>query len=208
MKILIVDDHPLVRKGMVSIINFNDDIKEILEASKIEEAITIIQNEKPVLVIIDLNLANEDGLEIVSRARKLGYGTKFLILTSSVKREDYLRAKEADVDGYILKEAFAEDILYAINVVLRGKKFIDPEVLKYESKANVLEGYLDKLTPREIDVLMELGNGLSNCEIARKLFISENTVKKHISNILSKLDLSHRTQAALLVNNNYSKLCG
>ncbi len=208
MKILIVDDHPLVRKGIVSTVDFDEDIKEILEASKIEEAIKIIQSEKPALAIVDLNLANEDGLEIVSRSKSLGSDTKFLILTSSIRKEDYIRAKDIDVDGYILKEAFAEDILYAIHVIMRGKKFIDLEVLEYESQSRTLNGYLDKLTPREVDVLIELGEGLSNYEIAKKLYISENTVKKHVSNILSKLDLSHRTQAALLINNNSSSICG
>lgn len=208
MNILIVDDHPLVRKGIASTIGFDEQVEEILEASTVDEAMTIIQKEKPVLAIVDLNLGGKDGLEIVSRSKKLGYNTKFLILTSSAKMEDYYRAKEVDVDGYILKEAFVEDILYAIHVVLRGKKYIDPEVLQYESKNITLNGYLEKLTPREIDILMELGKGLSNHEIARKLYISENTVKKHVSNILSKLGLNHRTQAALLINNNFSKICG
>lgn len=201
MKILIVDDHPLVRKGIVSTLDFDEDIEEILEASNVEEAMAIIQNKKPVLTILDLNLASEDGLEIVSRSKSLRCNTKFLILTSSIRKEDYIRAKDIDVDGYILKEAFAEDILYAIHVIMRGKKFIDLEVLEYESQSRTLNGYLDKLTPREVDVLIELGEGLSNYEIAKKLYISENTVKKHVSNILSKLDLSHRTQAALYAQN-------
>ncbi|NLK44003.1 MAG: response regulator transcription factor, partial [Tissierellia bacterium] len=179
-----------------------------LDKYTLEEAIKIIQSEKPALAIVDLNLANEDGLEIVSRSKSLGSDTKFLILTSSIRKEDYIRAKDIDVDGYILKEAFAEDILYAIHVIMRGKKFIDLEVLEYESQSRTLNGYLDKLTPREVDVLIELGEGLSNYEIAKKLYISENTVKKHVSNILSKLDLSHRTQAALLINNNSSSICG
>ena len=201
MKILIVDDHPLVRKGIVSTLDFDEDIEEILEASNVEEAMAIIQNKKPVLTILDLNLASEDGLEIVSRSKSLRCNTKFLILTSSLRREDYFRAMDTDVDGYILKEAFAEDILYAIHVVLRGKKYIDPEVIEYESQSWDLDRYLEKLTPREMDVLVELGEGLSNYEIARKLYISENTVKKHVSNILSKLELSHRTQAALYAQN-------
>lgn len=104
-----------------------------------------------------------------------------------------------DVDGYVLKDAFGEDILYAINVVLRDKKFIDPEILKYEIKEK--DKSLDSLTPREQDVLKELGKGLSNQEIADALFISQYTVKKHITNIFSKLDLTHRTQAALYANN-------
>ena len=202
MKILIVDDHPLVRKGISSTLSFEEDIEKILEASNIEEAMKQIQVENPELAIVDLNLGHEDGLEIISNSRRKGSKTKFLILTSSIKKDDFTRAKAMDVDGYILKEAFAEDILYAIHVVLRGKQFIDPEVIRYQTTKNKEDDYLNELTPRESDVLVELGKGLSNLEIAEELFISENTVKKHVSNILSKLELSHRTQAALLVNHN------
>ena len=204
MKILIVDDHPLVRKGIISTLSFNEGIKEILEASNIEEAMELIKTQDPILAIIDLNLGKKDGMEIVLKAKEMESKTKFVILTSSVKKEDYMRAKEINVDGYILKEAFAEDILYAINVVLRGKKFIDPEILQYEGEKNLQDEFLSELTARERDVLIELGEGLSNYEIAKKLFISENTVKKHVSNILSKLELDHRTQAALLVSNSTS----
>lgn len=204
MKILIVDDHPLVRKGIISTLSFDEGIKEILEASNIEEAMELIKTQDPILAIIDLNLGKKDGMEIVLKAKEMESKTKFVILTSSVKKEDYMRAKEINVDGYILKEAFAEDILYAINVVLRGKKFIDPEILQYEGERNLQDEFLSELTARERDVLVELGEGLSNHEIAKKLFISENTVKKHVSNILSKLELDHRTQAALLVNNSTS----
>ena len=204
MKILIVDDHPLVRKGIASILSFEQDFDEILEASNIEEAMDLILTEEPVLAIVDLNLGNDDGLEIVSNSRNKGVKTKFVILTSSVRKDDFTRAMEIGVNGYILKEAFAEDILYAIRVVLRGKQFIDPEVIRYQTAASREMNGLEDLTPRESDVLMELGKGLSNYEIAKELFISENTVKKHVSNILSKLELNHRTQAALLVSNSSS----
>lgn len=204
MKILIVDDHPLARKGIVSILSFEENFDEILEASNLEDAINLILTEKPELAIVDLNLGNNDGLEIVSNSRKKGVETKFVILTSSVRKDDFTRAMDMGVNGYILKEAFAEDILYAIRVVLRGKQFIDPEVIRYQTSNSREMNILEDLTPRESDVLIELGKGLSNYEIAKELFISENTVKKHVSNILSKLELNHRTQAALLVSNSAS----
>ncbi|WFA08273.1 response regulator transcription factor [Tissierella sp. Yu-01] len=200
MKILVVDDHPLVRKGVSSTLSFEEETEKIFEASNIQEAISLINSEKPELIIVDLYLGNEDGLEIVRRAKSKNSNAKFMVLTSSLKKEDFLRSEEVGVDGYILKEAFAEDILYAVRVVLRGKKFIDPEILKHQSSHSQKNNRLSELTPRENDVLVALGKGLSNQEIAEELFISEHTVKKHISNILSKLELSHRTQAALLVN--------
>lgn len=113
MKILVVDDHPLVRKGISSTLSFEEDVETILEASNIEQAIEVLTFKKPNLAIVDLNLGKEDGLEIIRRARRSGISTKFIILTSSIRKEDYLRSEELGVDGYILKEAFAEDILYA-----------------------------------------------------------------------------------------------
>lgn len=202
MKLLIVDDHPLVRKGIVSVLTFERGIEEISEASNIEEAMNQLQVGAPTLAIVDLYLADEDGLQIISRSRKNGSKTKFIILTSSIKKDDYIRARELNVDGYILKEAFAEDILYAIHVVARGKKFIDPEVIRYQTIKSEKEQYLSELTPREGEVLAELGKGMSNIEIANELYISENTVKKHVSNILCKLELSDRTQAALIASGN------
>lgn len=202
MNILIVDDHPLVRKGISSTLSFEDNIDMIFEASTVDEAIKLINSNKLDMAIIDLRLGKEDGLEIVKKTKSKKNNeldTKFVILTSSVRKDDFIRSEEAGIDGYILKDAFSEDIIYAINVVLRGRKFIDPEITKFQL-GNSSKNYLSELTPREYDVLMELGKGLSNYEIAKVLFISENTVKKHVSNVLLKLQLSHRTQAALLVH--------
>lgn len=200
MKILIIDDHPLVRKGVSSTLSFDENTEKIFEASNVNEAMNLLGKEQPEVAIVDLNLGNEDGLEIVRRAKSRGSNTKFIILTSSIKKEDYMRAEQIGVDGYILKEAFVEDVLYAFRVVLRGKRFIDPEVMKYQINHSE-DNSLSDLTPREKDVLKELGKGLSNVEIGKRLYISEHTVKKHVSNILSKLELTHRTQAALLVSN-------
>ncbi|MDD2446888.1 MAG: response regulator transcription factor [Tissierellia bacterium] len=200
MKILIVDDHPLVRKGVLSTLSFEKDIEKIMEASNINEGMSLLRKERPDLVIVDLYLGDEDGLEIIERARKNKFDTKFLVLTSSLKKEDFNRAEEFGVDGYILKEAFVEDILYAIHVVMRGQRFVDPEILKYSPSNNIMDNHLSELTRRERDVLAVLAKGMSNQQIADELFISEHTVKKHVSSILSKLELEHRTQAALLVN--------
>lgn len=197
MKLLVVDDHPMVRKGLVLTLSFEENIEEVKEASCIKEALQSIREDRPDISIVDLRLGDEDGLDVVQKAKEEGLYTKFLILTSSVKKEDFKRAQELDVDGYILKEAFAEDILYAFHVVQRGKKFYDPEIMRYEDNKKE-NNQLQQLTQREKDVLLELSNGKSNVEIANTLFISEHTVKKHVSNILLKLQLTHRTQAALL----------
>ncbi len=197
MNVLIVDDHPLVRKGLVSTLSFEDNIEKIQEASNVQDAMNILMQEKYDSALIDLNLGNEDGLEIVKRAKEKNLNTKFIILTSSIKKEDFLRAKKIGVDGYLLKDAFAEDIIYALNVIKRGRKFFDSEILNFKD-TDEEDNNMNQLTPREKDVLRELASGLSNLEIGEQLYISENTVKKHVSNILSKLNLSHRTQIVLL----------
>jgi len=202
MKILIADDHPLVRKGLASALAMEEDINEIIEASSVDEAVNLISSFSPQISVIDLMLGTEDGLEIVKRARERNLPTKFIILTSSLRKEDFIRAQDYDVEGYILKESFIEDIIYALHVVARGKKFVDPEVINYKTGGEYQR--LEVLTAREQEVLYELGKGLCNSQIAKKLFISEHTVKKHISCILAKLGLEHRTQAALYANNLFS----
>jgi len=197
MNILIVDDHPLVRKGLVSTLSFEDNIEKIQEASNVHDAMNSLIQDKYDSAIIDLNLGNEDGLEIIKRAKEKNLNTKFIILTSSIKKEDFSRAQKSGVDGYLLKDAFAEDIIYALSVIKRGRKFYDSEMLNYKV-TDEEDNKINQLTPREKDVVRELGNGLSNLQIGKKLYISENTVKKHVSNILSKLNLSHRTQIMLL----------
>lgn len=196
MKILVVDDHPMVRKGLIATLKFDEKIDEILEASSKDEGIMYILTYKPDIAFIDLKLGKENGLDIIEKVKASNVSTKYIILTSSMEREDFNRAQALDVGGYLLKEAFIEDILYALHVVFRGKKHIDPEIMRcFENKNEYDDIYL--LTERERDVLKELKNGLSNQEIADKLYISEHTVKKHVSHILMKLGLSHRTQAAL-----------
>lgn len=201
MKLVIVDDHPLARQGLISMLSGEENIQEVKEASNIEGAMKIISNEDMELAVIDLKLGHEDGLEIVARGKKMNLKTKFVVLTSFIPQEDFERAEEIGVDGYILKDAFTEDILYAIRVVSRGKKYYDPEIVrnKDEWRENNL---FNSLTTREKDVLKEIGKGLSNEEISKDLYISEHTVKKHVSNILAKLNLKHRSQIVFMMNNN------
>ena len=198
MKIVIVDDHPLVRQGLISILTNEKNIDEIKEASNIKEAISLIMKDEIDVAMVDLRLGTEDGLEIVAKGKEMNLKTKFVILTSFIPQEDFKRAEKMGVDGYILKEAFAEDILYATRLISRGKKYYDPEILKQKDILN--NGLIRQLTDRENDVLREVGKGLSNEEIARVLYISEHTVKKHVSNILCKLNLNHRAQVVFMVN--------
>jgi len=198
MKFLVVDDHPLVRKGLASVLSLDEYCDEVIEASNTKEASHLMRTEKPDIAIIDLRLGEEDGLKLVELERKNMNNIKYIILTSSLKVEDFMRAKKIGVDGYILKQALTEDLLYAVHLVNRGKKYYDPIMMEdtYSSDSRIL----DVLTRREKEVLDKLGDGLSNNQIAKELYISENTVKKHVSSVLSKLNLNRRTEAALFVN--------
>lgn len=170
------------------------DMELIGECSNVQEALTMIDEKKPDLAIIDLKLGKESGLEIVSADKE--HKCKYVILTSSAAYADFKKSEEVNVDGYVLKEALPEELLYALRLVGRGRKYYDPVLLEYK-----LQEGNDNLTLREKEVLQKLGQGLNNQEIADELFISENTVKKHVSQILAKLNLHDRTQAALYANN-------
>lgn len=200
MKVIIVDDHPLVRQGLSSVLTMESDIELVGESAHVKEALEMIQQSKPDLALIDLRLGRECGLEIIAAAKKQDASTKFIVLTSSASIEDFIAAEEYGAEGYVLKEALPEELLYAIRLVNRGRKYYDPELLEYKLKQNE-NSCGGQLTEREGEVLRELGNGLNNRQIAEKLFITENTVKKHVGQILSKLNLNDRTQAALYANN-------
>ena len=198
MNIVIVDDHPLVRKGISSVLSLEEDFNICSEASTIEEALESISKNEPDIVLLDLMLGENCGLDVVTKARKIGVSCKFIVLTSSFSVSDFLKSEEVGVDGYVLKEALPEELLYAIRLVSKGRKFYDPALLELKMKETANDP-INELTPREQDVLMALGEGLPNREIAKRLFITEYTVK-HVSQILSKLELTDRTQAALFAN--------
>lgn len=199
MKILIVDDHPLVRKGLMAILTYEKEIcSGLIEAENTRQALGMLRIEQPDVAIIDLRLGNEDGLQIIKEGKRVSPTTKFVVLTSSIAAEDFWRAKKMDIDGYIVKDAITEDLIYALRLVIRDKKYYDPTVIDYTYPE--VNKNLDCLTARERDVLGEIAEGKSNNEIAKRLFISEYTVKKHVSNILGKLELNHRTEAALMAS--------
>ncbi|MDT3427133.1 DNA-binding NarL/FixJ family response regulator [Paenibacillus forsythiae] len=199
MEIVIVDDHPLVRRGLAAVISMQPNLSFAGEATNGEEALRVFEEVRPDLVLIDLKLADESGIDVIKAARRRGIESKFILLTSSASREDFLKAEEVLVDGYVLKEALPEELLFAIQLVYKGRKYYDPGLMEDKMRMSG-KGPTDELTPKEREVLIELGQGACNREIASRLFISEFTVKKHVSQILAKLQVADRTQAALYAN--------
>jgi two-component system nitrate/nitrite response regulator NarL len=197
MKVVIVDDHPLVRRGLSAVLTLEQDIEIMGESEMVEEAMELIGVTKPDLAIVDIKLGNRSGFEVVEQLKDSA--CRCMILTSSMMEMDVRRAEAAGAEGYVLKEALPEELLLAIKLIFKGKKYYDPglmEILFKRDNGNDLY----KLTPKEREVLIGLGEGLSNHGIADRLTITEFTAKKHVSQILSKLNLKDRTQAALFAH--------
>jgi Response regulator containing a CheY-like receiver domain and an HTH DNA-binding domain len=199
VRILLVDDHPLVREGLLSVLQVEPENEVVGQASSTKEAIRLIQGTMPDIALVDLRLKGGCGFDIIDTIKSQGLMCKFIVLTSSTGKEDFQRAEKMGVEGYILKEALPEEIIYAIRIVGQGRKYIDPSIMEFIANRTGPE-FNDGLTPREHDVLAAIGSGMNNREIAGKLYITEYTVKKHVSQILYKLNLNDRTQAAIYAN--------
>ncbi len=196
MSILIVDDHPLVRKGIIDILKINRGLGEFLETDNVEEALKILKMYTIDAIIVDLHLKIDNGFDLIEQVKTLNTHVKIIVLTSSSSLMDFQHAKQLQVDGYILKDAFIEDISYALNVIKRGEKYYSLSLIEYTMNGCEPKE-LRSLTEREKEVFLELSKGLSNAQISDALYITEGTTKKHISNILSKLSLNNRVEALL-----------
>ncbi len=202
IRVLIVDDHPLVRQGIASFIEAQDDLEVAGEATNGREAGEQVTKLKPDVVLMDLVMPELDGIAATREIKSRDPDVKILALTSLVNDEQVLPALQAGASGYLLKDIAAEQLMDAIRAAQRGETPLAPVVatkLVTSVRATRDEdaAKLETLSEREREVLGLLGQGLSNKEIAARLVISEKTVKFHVSSILSKLQLGDRTQAAL-----------
>lgn len=203
MNVVIVDDHPLIRKGLSSILVNEKSLKVIGEASNSKEALAIFTALNPDIAIVDLRLGSESGLDLIVEAKRQGIACQFVVLSSSSLEEDFKQAKNLGISGYILKESLPEELVHALRMISNGRNYYDQkvfELLLKSRKSHPTDRNVDKLTRKETEVLIELGKGLSNKEISEMLYVTEYTVKKHVSQVLAKLNLSDRTQAALYAN--------
>lgn len=197
MKLLIVDEHEIVRKGLVALLEKEEVITDIQEAGELEEALKLVTiQEPPDLVLIDVHLGDQNSLDLIEMCKDRQIDTKFVVLTASSRKGDFIRAKELGVAGYLLKDSNVEDIIYAIKAINRGKKIYDSQIM-IEEPFSERSNLLASLTERETEIFLEIGRGLTNKQIAEKLYITENTVKKHITGLLSKLGVKRRTEVAL-----------
>ena len=197
MKILLVDDHQMVRLGLKSYLELQDGIAEVSEAVNGKEGVEQALASRPDVIIMDIVMPEMNGIEATLAILKEWPEAKILILTSYLDNEKIYPVLDAGAHGYMLKTSSAEEILRAVKKVAKGEFAIETEVSKkVEYHRNHIELHED-LTARERDILGLLAKGYENQRIADELFISLKTVKTHVSNILSKLEVSDRTQAVV-----------
>ena len=213
IKVLIADDHSLIRKGLEQLLELEGDIKVIGEASNGKEAVEKAIQLNPDVILMDVNMPVQNGVNAIRELKENGCKAKVVVLTIHDDQEYLVEAVKVGADGYIMKDAEIDHLIKAIRDVYRGETYIQPnltsrlirdfEKMTYHSVKKQFEE--NNLTQREIEVLMLIADGKNNREIADELYISEKTVKNHVSNIFRKIDVSDRTQAAIYVFKNNLK---
>jgi DNA-binding NarL/FixJ family response regulator len=202
IRVLLVDDHAVVRMGLRSFFDMLGDIDVVGEAADGSEGVAMARRLKPDVVLMDLLMPNMDGVTAIGRIKAEMPETEIVTMTSFIEEEKVTAALEAGASGYVLKDAEADEVAAAIRAAFAGEVHLDPAVARLlaqrmRNKKSPTEDLVEPLTERERDVLRLLGQGMSNKEIGTELFITERTARTYVSNILGKLGLASRTQAAL-----------
>lgn len=211
IKVMLADDHLLMREGIRNLLEFDGKIRVVDEVSDGEECVQRLLVSKPEVLLLDINMPKKNGLEVLQKIRENKIDVKVLILTVHNEIEYLIKAIDIGVDGYILKDSESAELKKAIDIVMRGESYIQPKLVPMLNNRLVARDIdkdkIDSLTGREKEVLVQVANGMFNKEIATALNISERTVKNHISNIFKKIDVSDRTQAAVFaIKNDLIKL--
>jgi len=196
--VLIIDDHPLFREGLKAIIERDSKFEVVGEAGTGREGLRMVKKLKPDLVLVDISLPDQSGIELTREIRSLILDTRVMIVSMHSKIDYIAEAFQAGATGYVIKESASERLLHALEYVSRGEYFLDSSVSQEVVKklmespareAKITNAAYGTLTPREQEVMRLLAEGLSAKQVAKKLFISPKTVENHRSNIMSKLDL-------------------
>ena len=201
IRLLIVDDHTMVREGFAAILANYPDIEVIGQAADGIQAVEIIKKEKPDVVLLDMMMPNQDGLTSIPKIKEASPNTRILVVTAFAENDLVYQAIKAGALGYILKDATRDQLLQAVRDVDQGRASLQPSIaVKLIQEINHPTELLytaDPLTRRELETIRLIARGLSNQEIADELVVNERTIAKYVSSILDKLQLANRTQAAL-----------
>lgn len=189
IKLIIAEDQHMLRKAMVQLIELHDELEVIKDVDNGSEAIQFIENEKPDVAILDIEIPGLTGLEILAKMREKGLNTKVIIVTTFKRPGYFEKAVANDVDAYVLKERSVEDLVHTIHKVMNGEKEYSTSLM------TSLFNESNPLTHKEQVVLREIGNGLSSKEIAEKLFLSDGTVRNYTSTIIDKMYSDNRFDA-------------
>ena len=204
VKVLIVDDHDIVRQGLRYYLDVHDEINVVGEAETGVEALSLVRKMEPDVVLMDLVMPEMDGIEATQELLARNPDIKVIVLTTFAEEQKVFPAIEAGATSYLLKDVKPPDLVKAIQAAHRGESQLHPDIAKklmsrvvHSSQGTTEMAVPKELTKRELEVLRLIADGLSNRELAQALTISEKTVKKHVSSILGKLHLADRTQAAI-----------
>lgn len=199
IRVVIVDDHAIVREGLRFLFEQQPDIEVVGEGEDGLQAIALIQEQCPDVVLLDLLMPGVQGVEVIRQIKRLNIQTQILVLTSFAEDELLFGAIEAGALSYVLKDTRPEALISAVQAAAKGESTLHPLIAKrvLRQMRHTKRSLLQELTTRERDVLARIARGRSNREIAAELCLGEQTVKTHVSNILSKLHLTDRTQAAI-----------
>lgn len=200
MKIIIVSKYSIIREGIIAILSKNKNMSIQFVCRSIEEALAFMKGNLVDFILLDIHKENKMELDLINDIKASEINTKWIILDFYEDEWLFIKALKYGVNGYILGRSTEEEILYAMNQVIQGKKYFDSYFIDFVMKDSDYENKLGLLTIREKQILAEISNGLSNQKIANKFCITQNTVKKHISHIFEKLSLNDRTEVALYVN--------
>lgn len=204
IRVLIADDHAMVRQGLKQILELEEDMVVIAQAPNGEEAIKLARDHHPDVILMDINMPGMNGLQAIKEMKHGNLMSRVIVLTIHEDREYLFKTLQMGAEGYILKDADPDVLIEAIRSVNRGQSYIQAnmtkELVKEFNRVTLNEkgkGEENSLTARELEVLELIAEGMINKEIAKRLYISEKTVKNHVSNIFRKLNVSDRTQAAI-----------
>lgn len=207
IRILIADDHDIVRQGLKRIISFEDDMAIAFDAKNGEEALKLLTEHQIDVVLLDCNMPIMNGIQVLKSVRDQGVNTKVIMLTVENDRKTINTAIEIGADGYMLKDSAGTEIVNAIRLVYNGEKYIDKSLVSIlfshiKIKEEKTLSVLDNLSKREVEVLIKISKGLSNKEIGQQLYLSEKTVKNYATNLFKKINVSDRVQATILALQN------